>query len=109
MSTIPGELYILVGDKVSKLGRLTGIKEVMVDEPEEKALQTISPIEELSASFKLVGKNAEKMVLIFSGLYDAVLSACPDRRVLHLTKHARKERTRKKNLNRIFRMLEKSR
>ena len=102
MSMIPGVLYISVGDELSKLGTITGIEEVMVTEPEpeEKPFEFMHPIKGLSASFEIVGKNAEKAALIFSGLYDAVLSACPNRRVLHLTKNARKERTRKKNLNR---------
>jgi hypothetical protein len=107
MNMIPGMLYISTGDEVLKLGKLIEIEEEIVKEPEETHLKAIHPIEELSVSFKVGGKTAEKMALVFSGLYDAVLSACPNRRVLHLTKNARKERTRKKNLNRIFRMLEK--
>ena len=32
---------------------------------------------------------------------------CPNHRVVHLAKHARKYRTRKKNMHRAFRLLEK--
>lgn len=36
-----------------------------------------------------------------------VLNRCPDRRVVHLAKHAKKARTRKKNLRRAMRIMEK--
>ena len=42
-----------------------------------------------------------------TGIFDLSLKLCPDNRVRHLVLHAKKKRTRKKNLHRIFRMLEK--
>ena len=37
----------------------------------------------------------------------ARLEECPNRRVVHLAKHAKKARTRKKNLRRAMRIIEK--
>ena len=48
------------------------------------------------------GKEA---FLMISGILDMAL--CPNNRVRHLALYARKKRTRKKNINRIFRILEK--
>lgn len=38
---------------------------------------------------------------------DRELDRCPNHRVAHLARHARKYRTRKKNLHRAFKLLEK--
>lgn len=103
-----GAVYVKIGNKWEKLGE-------MVDTPETKLADDPTPCnlskltEKLSISFKMVGKVAEKAALIFSGLWDEVLKSCPDPRVRHLTLHAKRERTRKKNINRIYRMLERRR
>lgn len=39
--------------------------------------------------------------------YQEELERCPNRKVVHLAKHAKKARTRKKNLHRAMRILEK--
>lgn len=39
--------------------------------------------------------------------YQEELERCPNRKVVHLAKHARKARTRKKNLHRAIRIIEK--
>lgn len=41
------------------------------------------------------------------GIYDSMLQMCPNKRVVHLVEHARKPRTRKKNFNRVIKILEK--
>lgn len=103
-----GFVCVKIGDKWEKLGK-------MIDTPETKLADEPAPLnlskltEELSISFKTVGKAAEQLSLIFSGLWDEVLKSCPDPRVRHLVLHARRERTRKKNIHRIFRMLERRR
>ena len=38
---------------------------------------------------------------------DYIVSSCPNRRVAHLAKHAKKARTRKKNLHRAIDIMEK--
>lgn len=107
-SIIPGVVYVQIGDKMQKLGKMidTPVTELM-DDPFPCNLQKLT--EKQSVSFTVFGKTAEKAVLIFSGLWDMALKSCPDRRVLHLALHARQRRTRKKNIHRIFRMLERRR
>lgn len=103
-----GAVYVKIGDKWEKLGKMVDTpKTELADEPEPCNLSKLT--EELSISFKTVRKAAEQVSLIFSGLWGMVLESCPDRRVRHLALHAKRERTRKKNVHRIFRMLERRR
>lgn len=41
------------------------------------------------------------------GIYDSMLQMCPNKRVVHLVKHARKPRTRKKDFNRAIKIVER--
>lgn len=45
--------------------------------------------------------------LIIPGVLYMALALCPNNRVRHLALYNRKKRTRKKNIHRIFRILEK--
>lgn len=107
-SIIPGVFYVQIGDEWKKLGKMidTPVTEP-ADEPEPCNLSKLT--EAWSATFEVFGKEVEQLSLIFSGLWEMALESCPDRRVRHLALHAKQERTRKKNLNRIFRILEKRR
>lgn len=103
-----GAVYVKVGDEWEKLGEMVDTPETEpTDKPEPCDLSKLT--EELSVSFEIVGKAAEQAALIFSGLWDEVLKSCPDPRVRHLALHAKRERTRKKNIHRIYRMLERRR
>lgn len=108
-SIIPGVFYVQIGDEMKKLGKLIDTPETeLVDDPVVPCdLSKLT--EELSVSFEIVGKAAEQAALVFSGLWGMVLESCPDPRVRHVALHARRERTRKKNIYRIFRMLERRR
>lgn len=46
-------------------------------------------------------------ILMISGILDMALTLCPNNRVRNLALYNRKKRTRKKNIHRIFRILEK--
>lgn len=48
---------------------------------------------------------AESLKRLCDVLFNAFVEACHNRRVVHLTKHHPKSRVRKKNLNRIMRVL----
>lgn len=63
--------------------------------------------EELTFSIKMVGQAAQRALDALLGVTKAVLELCPDKRVVHLAKHARKERTRKKNRHRAYRLMMK--
>lgn len=62
----------------------------------------------LEASFDMLAKEYKEIMLAITGLYKAVIDCCPDRRVAHLALHGKKARTRKKNRNRAFRILEEN-
>lgn len=107
-SIIPGVFYVQIGDEWKKLGKMVDTPETeLVDDPTPCDLSKLT--EAWSATFEVFGKAVEQLSLIFSGLWEMALESCPDRRVLHLALHAKQERTRKKNIHRIFRMLERRR
>ena len=49
-------------------------------------------------------KNA---LMYLTGVSQLAIDMCPNRKVVHLAKHAKKRRARKKNLNRAIYILEK--
>lgn len=103
-----GVVCVKIGDKWEKLGKMVDTPEIeLADEPEPCNLSKLTEV--WSAAFEVFGKTAEQLSLVFSGLWGMVLESCPDRRVLHLALFARRERTRKKNIHRIFRILERRR
>lgn len=112
---MPGILYISTGDETLEIGKLIcdefsetfKVNETVIDEPQNNALKSLHPVKEISFFSKLSRKSAKKMMIIFSGKYDMAISNCQNRRLLHLLKNSHKKRTRKKNLNRLFRLLEK--
>lgn len=58
------------------------------------------------AKFECTSRIDELVILIMTGTYDAIMNACPNKRVVHLAKYGRKKRTRKKNLHRAIKILE---
>lgn len=106
-SMVPGVVYIHVGNEMQKLCEMRDIHmDTLIDGPVSCDLPKLTEME-ISASLEMVTKISEEAFLILSGILDLSLKLCPDNRVRHLVLHARKKRTRKKNLHRIFRMLEK--
>lgn len=61
----------------------------------------------LADSFECVCKLSEEAAMAIFGIRDAVLKCCPNKRVTHLASRAKKSRTRKKNLRRAIKILEK--
>lgn len=108
-SIIPGVLYVQIGDEMKKLGKLIDTPETELADNPVPPCNLSKLTEEWSVSFEIVGKAAEKAALVFSGLWEMALESCSDRRVRHLALHAKQERTRKKSIHRIFRMLERRR
>ena len=107
-SIIPDVFYVQIGDEWEKLGKLVDTPETeLADEPTPCDLSKLTEV--WSATFEVFGKAVKQLSLIFSGLWEMALESCPDRRVLHLALHAKQERTRKKNIHRIFRMIERRR
>lgn len=62
----------------------------------------------LTESFTGTMQLTKEMFMAILGLNKAIIAACPNKRVAYLAAHAKKKRTRIKNLNRAIRMLEKA-
>lgn len=65
-------------------------------------------ITNLTESFTGTVQLTKEMFMAILGLNKAIIAACPNRRIAYLATHARKKRTRIKNLNRAIRILEKA-
>lgn len=65
-------------------------------------------ITNLTESFTGTVQLTKEMFMAILGLNKAIIAACPNRRVAYLATHARKKRTRIKNLNRAIRILEEN-
>lgn len=63
-------------------------------------------ITDMSASFTGTVQFTKEAFMAFLGLNKAIIAACPNKRVAYLATHARKKRTRTKNLNRAIKILE---
>lgn len=99
-----GQLYFAEPDGTySLLGHVTDIE--CATEDDDISLPVAS-LTNLEASIEILGKMYKETMLAITGMYQAVIDCCPDRRVAHLALHAKKARTRKKNRNRAFRILE---
>lgn len=68
----------------------------------------VASITDWEASFEILAKATKEIMLAITGMYQAVINCCPDRRVVHLALYAKKARTRKKNRNRAFKILEEN-
>lgn len=65
-------------------------------------------ITNLTESFTGTVQLTKEMFMAILGLNKAIIAACPNRRVAYLATHARKKRTRIKNLNRAIKILEEN-
>jgi hypothetical protein len=108
----PGRLFIEGHDGPEYLGsvyELDTLDCTFEEEPWPKENPVIQRVlsEVLTFSIKMVGQAAQRALDALLGITEAVLELCPDKRVVHLAKHARKERTRKKNRRRAYRLMMK--
>lgn len=99
-----GQLYFAEPDGTySLLGHVTELECTAED---NDISVPIASLTDLEASFTTVAKLTKDIILAMTGMYQEVIESCPDKRVAHLALHAKKARTRKKNRNRAFRILE---
>ena len=98
-----GQLYI---DGNAFSGRLeTASVEAPADAEEFKGKAT--SLTGLAASFEAVAEISRAAMIAMLGLENAVALQCHNSRVRHLVRHARKHRTKKKNIRRAFKIIEK--
>lgn len=60
----------------------------------------------LECSFDMLAKECQEIISAITGLYRALITCCPNKRVVHLASRGKKARTRKKNCKRAIRLLE---
>lgn len=101
-----GQLYFTEPDgSYSLLGHVTEVE--CMTEDNDISVPVVS-LADLEASFTAIAKVTKDVILAITGVYEAVINCCPDKRVVHLALHAKKPRTRKKNLNRAIKILERN-
>lgn len=105
-----GGLYVLGPDgEYSMVGSIDDCNVECTTTDEVNELDRLSQsITNLSASFTGTVQFTKETFMAFLGLNKAIIAACPNKRVAYLATHARKKRTRTKNLNRAIKMLEES-
>lgn len=102
---IPGILYVQIGNEIQKIGETVYAPTIeLADDSIPHDLVNLESLK-TSASFELSTKISEEAILMISGILAFAL--CPNNRVRNLALCNRKKRTRKKNIHRIFRILEK--
>lgn len=99
-----GSLYILNGDEAPK--KLGEVKEIEVEERADDASDFVVPVTGMEATYEACCKIAKDIALALLGIRDSVLDLCPNKKVVHLARHGRNKKIRKKNFNRAIRILE---
>lgn len=99
-----GTLYILNSDRgYEPLGTVNDIEERTEDMyTDDTSYFTLSE----PTSLKYTTRLSRDAIMVLFGLREAVLEHCQNKRVVHLARHAKRFRTRKKNFNRAIRTLE---
>lgn len=104
----PGEIYIC--DSAGSWSRFGNVSELNCtiedDDLFEASKKLMMVVSEMEVSLMALARVSRDGMAAILGLTQAVLEQCPNRRVVHLARYAKKHRTRKKNLHRAFRILE---
>lgn len=101
-----GTLYILNPDETTSLLGNVHEAEISIEEDSTPEVINYSSLKSLEASFELVTRVSKEIILAITGVTDAVIKCCPNRKVVHLALTARKKKTRKKNFHRAIKILE---
>ena len=67
----------------------------------------IQPINQPEFTFEFVTKVQKDLWLKLLGVYDSVISTCPNKKVVHLALYGKNKKIRKKNFHRAIKILEK--
>lgn len=73
---------------------------------EDDISTTIKSFGALEVAFEMMSKEVNELLLAITGMYQAYINCCPDKRVVHLAVHGKTARIRKKNFNRAIKILE---
>lgn len=101
-----GTIYILdYGENQEELGTVSSCDTECSDYSDYDG--AVMSINRLDASIELFCRLSNDLIMAITGMRDVILKCCPNRRVVHLALNGKKKRTRKKNLNRAIRILER--
>lgn len=64
------------------------------------------PVTGMEETFEACCSIRKELMLAMFGVRIAVLELCPNKKVVHLARHGRNKKIRKKNFNRAIRILE---
>ena len=99
-----GSLYILNDAETPK--KFGEVKDAEVEEWADDASDFVVPVTGMEATYETCCKISKDIVLALLGIRDSVLDLCPNKKVVHLARHGRNKKIRKKNFNRAIRILE---
>lgn len=106
----PGTVFARdVDDICFKIGNAIEINPVEIETVEHELvgpLMVASP-QTLTIDVRLNKRQIEALFDIAVGLADKIYSFCPNKQVVHMAKHGKKSRTRKKNRSRAIRIIER--
>lgn len=101
-----GSLYILNDNETPK--KFGEIKNVEVGEWEDDISDFVVPVTGMEVTFEAWCTISKDFVLALLGIRDSVLYLCPNKKVVHLARHGRNKKIRKKNFHRAIRILEEN-
>ena len=103
----PETLYVLgSNDNYKTFGNIAKIEELASYTEDDDDI-AFSSFGITSSYFECIAKFSKEAIMALFGISEAVFRCCPNKRVVHLALYAKKPRTRKKNLNRVIKILEK--
>lgn len=99
-----GTLYILnEDDEPKKFGE---VKDVETEGWADDVSDFVVPVTGMEATYEACCKISKDIVLALLGIRDSVLDLCPNKKVVHLARHGKNKKIRKKNFSRAVRILE---
>ena len=104
LKTGSGSLYILNEDGEPK--KFGEVKDAEVEEWTDDASDFVVPVTGMEATYEACCKISKDIVLALLGIRDSVLDLCPNKKVVHLARHGKNKKIRKKNFHRAIRILE---
>ena len=102
-----GTIYISNSEgTTSPLGRINDAEIETTPTVEDEHIY-IPYLEDYETTIEGICKFYKNALMCLTGVSQLAIDMCPNRKVVHLAKHAKKRRARKKNLNRAIYILEK--
>lgn len=102
----PGSRSLYILNDAEILKKFGEVKDSEVEEWEDDASDFIVPVTGMEATYEACRKISKDIVLALLGIRDSVLDLCPNKKVVHLARHGKNKKIRKKNFSRAVRILE---